>query len=432
MASTVGIRYEDKYELERRVPLVPEDIKKLTGEGLRIQVQSSEKRIFGDSEYSRAGAEIVPDMKNADVIFGVKEVTIPSFEQNKTYVFFSHIIKGQSYNMPMLRSMIEKKVNLIDYEKVTDEKGRRLIFFGNYAGLAGMIDTIWALGLRLKYMGIDTPFIKLKQARMYNSLEEAKSDLRDISAEIAEKGLPEEICPLTVGFTGYGNVSKGAQEIFNILPFKEISPAELPGLNNSKTSNKKLYKTVFKEEHLAERKDGSQFILQDYYDHPELFSGTFEKYIPHLSVMMNCVFWTEKYPRLVTKKYLKANHTGSSKLLAIGDVTCDVHGSVECTELGTPINDPIYVYDPVKGTHKMGYTGDGLLIMSVDILPSELPRESSEFFSRELYPFVKSIASCDFSAGYEDLSLPVEIKKALILHKGEFTPDYRYIQNFLK
>ena len=83
-------------------------------------------------------------------------------------------------------------------------------------------------------------------------------------------------------------------------------------------------------------------------------------------------------------------------------------------------------------TYKMGHEGEGLLIMSVDILPSELPRESSEFFSRALYPFVKSIAECDFNMPYEEINLPPEIKKALILLKGEFTPGYEYINNYLK
>jgi len=225
---------------------------------------------------------------------------------------------------------------------------------------------------------------------------------------------------------------KGAQEIFDILPFEEVTPQELKELRNTQTSNKKLYKTVFKEEHLAVKKDSTPFILQEYYDHPELFNGVYEEYLPHLSVMMNCVFWTEKYPRLVTKEYLKNNYNTSSKLLAIGDVTCDIHGSVECTELGTPINDPIYVFDPKKNSYKMGHEGEGLLMMSVDILPSELPRESSQFFSRALYPFVKSIAECDFNKPFAEIKLPSEIKKALILLKGEFTPDYKYIQNYLK
>ncbi|MDY0017726.1 MAG: bifunctional lysine ketoglutarate reductase /saccharopine dehydrogenase family protein [Candidatus Delongbacteria bacterium] len=432
MAATIGIRHEDKYELERRVPLVPEDVKKLTDTDLKIIVQKCGKRIFKDGEYEAAGAVLADSMNDADVIFGVKEVTIPSFVEKKTYVFFSHIIKGQKYNMPMLRTMIEKKVNLIDYEKVADDKNRRLIFFGNFAGLAGMINSIWSAGLRYEYLGINTPFLKLKQARMYNSLLEAKEVLKDISKDIGQNGLPEELCPFVVGFTGYGNVSKGAQEILDILPHEEITPEELHGLKNTAYSTKKIYKVIFKEEHLSEHKENKPFELQHYYKNPGEYRSIFEQYIPEMSILMNCMYWSPEYPRIVTKDYLEKNYTEDFKLKVIGDVTCDVNGSVECTEMGTHIDDPIFVYDTKKQTFQMGYKGRGLLMMTVDILPSELPRESSQFFSGALYPFVKSIAECDFNKPFAEIDLPAEIKKALILLKGEFTPDYKYIQNYIK
>lgn len=432
MAAKIGIRHEDKYELERRVPLVPEDVKELTDAGLDVVVQKCEKRIFKNGEYEAAGAVLADDMKEADVIFGVKEVTIPSFEDNKTYVFFSHVIKGQSYNMPMLRKMIEKKVNLIDYEKVADDKNRRLIFFGNFAGLAGMIDSIWAAGLRYQYLGTNTPFLKLKQARMYNSLLEAKEVLKDISDDIAENGLPKEICPFVVGFTGYGNVSKGAQEILDILPHEEITPAELHNLKNTGYSTKKIYKVIFKEEHLSEHKENKPFELQHYYKNPAEYRSVFEQYIPEMSIMMNCMYWSPEYPRIVTKDYLEKNYSEDFKLKVIGDVTCDVNGSVECTEMGTHIDDPVFVYDTKNKTFEMGHKGKGLLMMSVDILPSELPRESSEFFSRALLPFIPGIAKADFDVQFEELDLPAPIKRALILHKGEFTPDFKYIEQYIK
>ena len=432
MAAVTGVRLEDKYELERRVPLVPEDVKKLTGSGLKVIVQKCGKRIFKNEEYEAAGAVLADNMNDADVIFGVKEVTIPSFEDNKTYIFFSHIIKGQSYNMPMLRKMIEKKVNLIDYEKVADDNNRRLIFFGNFAGLAGMINSLWSAGLRYEHLGTNTPFLKLKQARTYNSLSEAKEVLKDISNDIAENGLPKELCPFIVGFTGYGNVSKGAQEILDILPHEEITPEELHNLKNTDYSTKKVYKVIFKEEHLSEHKENKPFELQHYYKNPGEYRSIFEQYIPEMSILMNCMYWSPEYPRIVTKDYLGKNYSKDFKLKVIGDVTCDVNGSVECTEMGTHIDDPIFVYNTEKRTFEMGHQGRGLLMMTVDILPSELPRESSEFFSSALYPFVKSIAECDFNKPYDQIELPAEIKKALILLKGEFTPDYKYIQNYLK
>ncbi|MFO7810084.1 MAG: bifunctional lysine ketoglutarate reductase /saccharopine dehydrogenase family protein [Candidatus Delongbacteria bacterium] len=433
MTANIGIRHEDKYEFERRTPLVPSDVKEiLNSKKMKVFVERSEKRIFTDEEYFEAGAELTDSMEKADVVFGVKEVTTPSFEPNKTYVFFSHIIKGQDYNMPMLKEMISKKVNLIDYEKISDTNNKRLIFFGNFAGLAGMIDSIWAAGLRFEHLGYNTPFKKLQQARKYESLDDAKKVLREISADILENGLPGELCPLVVGFTGYGNVSKGAQEILDILPVEEITPDMLKDLKKSEYSNKKIYKVIFKEQDISRQKENKLFDLNHYYNNPGEYESIFEQYIPYMTILMNCMYWSPEYPRIVTKEYLAKNYDNNFKLKVIGDITCDVHGSVECTEKGAPIDDPIFVYNTDTGTIRSGYEGGGLLMMTVDILPSELPRESSEFFSSALTPFVISIAECDFTKPFGEISLPPEIKKALILLNGKFTPGYEYIQNYIK
>ena len=120
---------------------------------------------------------------------------------------------------------------------------------------------------------------------------------------------------------------------------------------------------------------------------------------------------------------------GNPKLTVIGDITCDPGGSVECTFKGTEIEEPVFVYDPLKDEYRMGFEGDGILDMPVDILPSELPRESSIAFSEALFRYIKAIASADYSASFEELDLPAPIKRAMILHKGELTPDFEYIKD---
>ncbi|PKO95229.1 MAG: hypothetical protein CVU14_11950, partial [Bacteroidetes bacterium HGW-Bacteroidetes-9] len=194
MSKFIGIRHEDKYVMERRAPLTPRHVERLIkGKKLDIVVQTSRKRVFTDQEYIDAGATIADNLDNCSVILGVKEMPNSFFQPEKTYVFFSHVIKGQAYNMPMLRKMMELGCNLIDYEKIVDEQGKRLIFFGRYAGLAGMINSLWSLGLRLKEYGYDTPFLKIKQAHKYASLSEAKEVISIVGQEIAEKGMPEEL-----------------------------------------------------------------------------------------------------------------------------------------------------------------------------------------------------------------------------------------------
>ena len=434
MSNFIGIRHEDKYKLERRAPLTPRHVARLVKQKkLDIVVQTSTRRIFTDDEYRAAGAEVATDLSKCSVIFGVKEMPVSFFEQGKTYVFFAHVIKGQAHNMDMLRRMMELKCNLIDYEKVVDEQGKRLIFFGRYAGMAGMINSLWALGLRLKEAGYKTKLVKLKQAHQYQSLSEARDDISSIGELIAETGIPPQLRPYVVGFTGYGNVSQGAQEIFGLLPVKEISPAKLLELHKrKKVPDNLVYKVIFKEEDMFARIDGQPFDLHDYYSNPHLYESKFEQYVPYLSMLINCVYWDKKYPRLVTRKYIKELFDDHEpKLMVIGDISCDVEGSVECTLTSTEIDDPIYVYNPDTDQITMGHRGKGVLIMAVDILPAELPRDSSDGFADVLVNFVKPIADADFAEAYEDLDLPKAIKKALILHNGELTPDYKYLEEHL-
>ena len=144
MTYRIGIRREDKNKWERRVPLVPEHVKEFKEKyDVETVIQPSKIRVYSDDEYSDAGAVVKEDMSTCLIVFAVKEIPIHLFEKNKAYVFFSHTIKGQKYNMPMLKKMMDLRCNLIDYEKIKDERGNRLIFFGRFAGFAGMIDTLW-------------------------------------------------------------------------------------------------------------------------------------------------------------------------------------------------------------------------------------------------------------------------------------------------
>jgi len=435
MNQKIGIRHEDKYVMERRVAIPPKDAKTLIDKGLQVYVEKSPKRVFTDDEYEKGGAFVAKSLVDCPVIFGVKEIPVSFFEENKTYVFFSHVIKGQAYNMAMLTKMMEKKCNLIDYEKIADDTGRRLIFFGRFAGLAGMINSLWSLGERLRIQGFETPFSRIQQSHRYDSLGDAEKAVKEAGEIIRAEGIPKELTPLTIGFTGYGNVSKGAQHIADLLPTVEITPEELLDLKKrGRYSNKLVYKIVFKEEDLSEPKDpGHKFELHDYYNHPEKYKNQFEKYTDHLTILMNCMYWDDRYPRLLTKDFIEEVYKyGEMKLKVVGDVTCDPDGSIEFTHKGTEIEDPVFVYDPVKREPTMGFSGDGILVMAVDILPSELPRESSESFGEALIGFVPAIAKADYSKDFEKLDLPKEIKRAMILHKGKLTPEYQYIEEFLK
>ena len=436
MKSTIGIRGEDKSVWERRVPITPQDARDLQADhDLKVIAQASEIRVFDSDEYLQAGIAVREDLSPASTIFAVKEIPLKVLEPGKTYVFFAHVIKGQPYNMPMLKRMMELGCNLIDYEKVTDEEGRRLIFFGRHAGLAGMIDTLWAFGRRLAWEGTPNPFTQLRQAHRYKDLDEAIAALERVKGQIETEGLPEAIFSLILGIAGYGNVSRGAQELLSHLPVVEIAPDEIAAIAESKDASRHvIYKVVFKEEHTVEPvSPDDRFELQDYYQHPEKYRSRFETYLPHLTILVNAIYWDTIYPRLVTKDYVKQAYGGerSPRLRVIGDISCDVEGAIEVTVKSTEPGAPVFVYDPETGEAKDGYEGRGPVIMAVDILPSELPRESSIDFSRVLKAYVPAIAKADFSVPFDQLDLPPEIKRAVILQQGQLTPNYRYLEQFL-
>jgi alpha-aminoadipic semialdehyde synthase len=432
MKQIIGIRREDKSRWERRTPLTPDAVEKLVRQGIEVVVEPSPVRIYPDSEYSAAGACISEDLSDSNIVFAVKEIPADFFLPGRTYVFFSHTIKAQDYNMPMLRRMMELGCNLIDYERIVDSGGGRLIFFGRHAGLAGMIDNLWALGQKLKHLGIDTPFLDVSLAYEYNTLADAKKAVADVGERIRLDGLPKTVAPVVFGFAGYGNVCQGAQEILRDLPLTGISPEQLMALSaGGGWSRDRVYSVVFKEENMVEPLDPSaSFELQDYYDHPERYAGVFQKYIPHLSVLVNCIYWEEKYPRLLTRDFAAEMYSSPErpKLLVIGDISCDLEGAIECTVRVTSQDNPVYVYDVEKSAAVDGFFGAGPVILAVDNLPCELPVESSRDFSSALLPLVPSIARAASAEEFREDLLPDCVKPALILRQGKLTDDYLYLK----
>jgi alpha-aminoadipic semialdehyde synthase len=413
--------------------LVPADVARYVKEnGIEIKVQTSPHRAFKEDEYRAAGAMIVEDLNDCPLIMGIKEIPPEKLEPNKTYVYFSHTIKGQPGNMPALRRLMELKCQLIDYERIVDERGRRLVFFGTYAGMAGMIDSLWALGQRLQHEGIASPFSRMQQAYHYRDVAHAKEEVAKIGEDIRRHGLPQALRPFVCGFAGYGQVSHGAQEVYDQLPFETATPAQLTSLPPSPHT---CYKVVFREEDMVERiEPAPKFDLQEYYKHPELYRGQFAGYVPHLTMLINCIYWEPKYPRLVTLEQLRGLYGKGEtpRLRVIGDISCDLNGSVECTVKSTKPDHPVFVYDPATGTATDGVEGPGPVVLAVDFLPCELPVDSSRFFSRSLQPFVVALANADFRRPFAQCGLPPEFERATIVYQGELTPSFHYLEKFVK
>jgi len=433
MKSVIGIRREDKNKWEKRVPIIPTHVSELCEKhGIKTIIQPSPIRIFSEKDYKSSGADVSEDLSSAPFVLAVKEIPIDFFQPNKTYMFFSHTIKGQKYNMPMLKHMMDLGCTLIDYEKIVDENNRRLVFFGRFAGIAGMTDSLWALGQQLKSEGVDTPFSEIRQTIDYDGKEDIKKHISEVGKKIQKDGLPKFLTPLICGFAGYGNVSRGAQEVYDLLPVTEISPSEIESVFDS-PSDKHVYKVVFREEHMVKPKSSdSEFALQDYYQHPEKYKSVFNNYTPKLTLLMNCIYWNKQYPRLIIKEFLKESFVSDDFMFrVVGDISCDINGAIEFTQKATEPDSPVFVYNPLNDSVNDGYVGEGVVVMSVDNLPCELPRDSSKEFSDSLWHFIPDIVKADFSVDFNDLKLPDPIKKAVILYHGRLTSDYEYINKFL-
>jgi len=436
MPNVIGVRREDKNPWERRVPLIPSHMRDLRQEhGLSFVVQPSSIRIFRDEDYRMEGVPVDESLSHCSIVLAVKEVPLPLLEAGKTYLFFSHTIKGQARNMPMLRRLMELGCTLFDYEKITDEQNRRLLFFGRQAGQAGMIDCLWALGRKLEVEGTPSPFAGLLQTYHYTSLVEAKEEIAEAAHVIRTDGLPDSLVPLICGFTGYGHVSQGAQEIFDLLPMEEVPPERFGSFLRQKNySAHRVYKTVFREEHLVRpRGQRRLFELKDYYENPAEYEPLLEAYLPHLTLVVNGIYWAPAYPRFITKAFLKELYEapGQPRLRVIGDISCDIQGGVDATLHSTDPADPVFVYDPAADEARPGFEGRGPAVMAVDNLPAEIPLESSVFFSQALKAFLPALAKADLGGDEPSPDLPAPLRRALILHRGRLTPSYEYLREFL-
>lgn len=427
---TIGIRREDKHEWEARAPLVPEAVRELVARhSVDVVLQPSPVRVFPEDAYREAGARIDEDLSDCRVVFAVKEIPAELLQRDRAYVFFSHTIKGQPHNMPLLRRMLELGCTLIDYERIVDEQGRRLVFFGRHAGLAGMIDTFHVLGRRLAWLGIETPFLEIDPAFRYAGLDAARAAFERLGDTLRRSPLPDALQPFVVGVTGYGSVSKGAQEMLDLLRLAAVAPEALAGIDGPGLS-----KVEFEERHLVEPvAPGASFMLQEYYDHPERYRSVFEPHARRLSVLVNAIYWTEDYPRLLTLDFLRRWFASdpTPRLRMVGDISCDIDGSVQCTVKATTPGEPAYVFDPATGAVTDGVEGPGLCMMTTDCLPCELPLEASASFTEALLPFVPGIARARFDASFEQSELPPPAAAATVLWRGELTPAYRYLETHL-
>ena len=435
---TIGILRETK-PYESRVPLVPQDLAEIGqqswAKSLGFLVQPSPTRAYADPDWVAVGALIQKDLSDCKLIMGIKEVPVEWLISGKTYVCFAHVIKGQKQNLPLLQALLQQKITLIDYELITDAEGKRLVFFGRSAGHAGMLETLRAFGLRLKAQEKSCIFQQLKPIYEYRNLAEAKEHLGYLGQEIEHNPrlLGMQDVPVVFAFTGLGNVGKGALEIFDLLPVKEVRPQELPMLfQRSDQHREGLHKVLFEQEDTLRNQQGG-FDFEEYAANPQKYRSILAQYLPYISVLVNCVYWKPGQPRLLSVEDLKtAEESQKSRLQVVGDISCDPpDGSVACTVKAVDLHHPLYTYYPNQGTIADGIDAQGITVLGVSNLPAGIPQDASEAFSKMLKPWVKDLLDADYRNPDLSQELPPPLAKAVITHQGSLMRDYQYLRNYM-
>jgi len=391
-------------------------------------------------------------------------------EEGKSYVFFSHTHKGQSYNMRMLQEFIDKKCTLIDYELMRNGLGpgsARTVSYGNWAGTIGVLDTLWAFGehLYLKTKA-DTPFRQIRSHKYfdpekceYRGIDIMKTLFSEIAGFISQGGLS---FPLIVGITGFkGKVGSGALEVLENwgLPI-EILDAEqfIAGSEeNLNLSPQKIYLLKLEYQHLYRPK--TEINIKDPNIRKLVKSGkgsllqsNMDKIFPRLNIFLNCIVWSAGAPRILTNSLLKRVYENRQILKlpilpVIGDISCDPNGSIQCCRDTYP-NRPVYVWAPEKSEEPIlpvtdlkkeppsykyfDLSLDGFVVMAVTNLPCEIPREASMHFSRDFCSkrpelngksYLECLAEIDFKASWQENKMPEALKNSVILYKGKFNSE---------
>ncbi|XP_038636019.1 alpha-aminoadipic semialdehyde synthase, mitochondrial isoform X2 [Scyliorhinus canicula] len=345
--------------------------------------------------------------------------------------------------MPLLDTIIEKEIRLIDYEKMVDSKGTRVVAFGQWAGVAGMINILHGLGLRFLALGHHTPFMHIGMAHNYRNSAQAVQAVRDCGYEISLGLMPKSIGPVTFVFTGTGNVSKGAQEIFTELPCEFVEPHELQGVFQSGDQSK-IYCTVLSRHHHVVRKSDGKYDAVDYQHHPKLYTSRFSTDIaPYTTCLVNGIYWEPDTPRLLNRSDAQNLLTSAKdfdsasdgcpelphRFLAICDISADTGGSIEFMTECTSIEMPFCMYDAEQQVIHDSLEGNGILMCSIDNLPAQLPIEATEYFGDKLCPYLWEMLTSDAKQPLEKENgfTPI-IRNAVIASNGSLTPKFKYIQ----
>jgi alanine dehydrogenase len=394
-----GIIKERKNPPDRRVVFTPEELVRLQQEHpeASIKVESSDIRVFSDEQYSSLGIEVATDITDCDVLFGVKEIPVDALIPNKKYFFFSHTIKFQSHNRKLLQAILEKNIELYDHETIVDANNKRLIGFGRYAGIVGAYNGLRGFGIKYE-------LFNLPKAEILNGKD-------DLIARLKRQTLPN----IKIVLTGHGKVGMGAKEILDGMKTKEVTVDDF--------LNKLYTEPVYTQIDVLDynkRLDGKVLAKEDFYKNPQEYTSDFGRFTKVADIFMAGHFHGNGSPDILTREMLLA---ADCKIKVVADISCDVDGPIACTIKASTIADPFYGYLPFENK-EVPYTHPGsIMVMAVDNLPCELPKDASEGFGEM---FMKHVIPAFFNGDKGGI-----LQRAKMTQNGKLTERFKYLQDYV-
>ena len=398
----IGLIRETKTPVDNRVALTPEQMAALQERypNDTFVAQSSDTRAFSDDAYRAAGINVRENMDDCDVLFGIKEVEVSTLLPNKHYFFFGHFAKQQTSNLPLLQALMSKKITFSDYEYLVDDHNRRLCAFGWWAGFVGTYYTLRGYGLR-------HGLYELPKPDRHFSMEKLIAALRAIT-------LP----PVRLLVTGNGRVSHGVQELLEQIDAERLTETEFL----SDIPIRKLSFCAADADRLVVRKDGNAFSWPEFLAHPADYRSDFMRWGRHADILIAAHFWNPEAPVYLTREDLADPEL---RIRFIGDISCDIQGSLKSTLRASTHDAPYYDYDPTTATEQPAFSSDqNITVMAVDTCPNALAADTSAYFGEKL---IEHVLTPLLERRHSDV-----IDRATILDGGQLTPRFAYLTDFAK
>ncbi|MBQ3740550.1 MAG: hypothetical protein II856_05070 [Bacteroidales bacterium] len=396
----IGLIRETKVPEDNRVALTPKHLAELQRSFPQddFVVQASETRAYSDEAYRNAGVQVAENVDDCDILFGIKEADIRTLIPNKHYFFFGHIAKMQAYNRPLLQTLMAKHITFSDYEYLVDDDNRRVCAFGWWAGVVGTYYTLRGYGLRHHLYELPKP-------DKHFTLEKLTQALKSV-----------ELPHIKLLVTGNGRVSHGAQYLLEALDATRLTEEQF--LADMPVS--RLSFCAVDANHLVARNDDGAFSWEHFTQNPTAYHSDFMRWARQADVLVCAHFWAPEAPVYLSQENLA---DPALRIRFIGDITCDIQGSIQSTLRASTHAEPYYDYNPATGQEEPAFSNDSnISVMAVDTCPNALALDTSAYFGDML---MQHVLTPLLKREHSNI-----IQRATILENGALTPHFAYLQSF--